>query len=100
MSTIELVKKNMNPNLQIEGVILSMFDGRTNLAIQVVQEVKKYFGKYVFSTVIPRNVRLAEAPSYGMPIVKYDPSSAGAKAYNKFALEFLDREKRRKKKNG
>ena len=62
----------MNPDLQIEGVILSMFDGRTNLAIQVVQEVKKYFGKYVFSTVIPRNVRLAEAPSYGMPIVKYD----------------------------
>lgn len=100
MSTVELVKKNMNPDLQIEGVILSMFDGRTNLAIQVVQEVKKYFGKYVFSTVIPRNVRLAEAPSYGMPIVKYDPSSAGAKAYNKFALEFLDREKRRKKKNG
>lgn len=99
MSTVELVKKNMNPDLQIEGVILSMFDGRTNLAIQVVQEVKKYFGKYVFSTVIPRNVRLAEAPSYGMPIVKYDPSSTGAKAYNKFALEFLDREKRRKKKN-
>ena len=100
MSTVELVKKSMNPDLQIEGVILSMFDGRTNLAIQVVQEVKKYFGKYVFSTVIPRNVRLAEAPSYGMPIVKYDPSSAGAKAYNKFALEFLDREKRRKNKNG
>ena len=77
-----------------------MFDGRTNLAIQVVQEVKKYFGKYVFSTVIPRNVRLAEAPSYGMPIVKYDPSSAGAKAYNKFAQEFLEREKRRQKENG
>ena len=100
MSTVDLVKKNMNPELQIEGVILSMFDGRTNLAIQVVQEVKKYFGKYVFSTVIPRNVRLAEAPSYGMPIVKYDPSSAGAKAYNKFAQEFLEREKRRQKENG
>ena len=100
MSTVDLVKNNMNPELQIEGVILSMFDGRTNLAIQVVQEVKKYFGKYVFSTVIPRNVRLAEAPSYGMPIVKYDPSSAGAKAYNKFAQEFLEREKRRQKENG
>ena len=96
MSTIELVKKNMNSKLQIEGVILSMFDGRTNLSIQVVQEVKKYFGSYVFSTVIPRNVRLAEAPSYGMPIVKYDPSSMGAKAYKKFAKEFLERERRRK----
>lgn len=96
MSTVELVKKNMNPDLKIEGVILSMFDGRTNLSIQVVQEVKKYFGNYVFSTVIPRNIRLAEAPSYGMPIVKYDPSSSGAKAYSKFALEFLERERKRK----
>ncbi len=98
LSTIELVKKNMNPDLQIEGVILSMFDGRTNLSIQVVQEVKKYFGRQVFQTVIPRNVRLAEAPSYGMPILKYDPTSAGAKAYKKFAEEFLERESKRGKK--
>lgn len=92
MNTIELVKKNMNPELKISGVILSMFDGRTNLSIQVVNEVKKYFGPLVFSTVIPRNVRLAEAPSYGMPVVKYDPSSTGAKAYKQFAKEFLKRE--------
>ena len=92
MNTIELVKKNMNPELKISGVILSMFDGRTNLSIQVVNEVKKYFGPLVFSTVIPRNVRLAEAPSYGMPVVKYDPSSTGARAYKQFAKEFLKRE--------
>jgi chromosome partitioning protein len=98
MSTIELVKKNMNPDLEIEGVILSMFDGRTNLSLQVVQEVKKYFGTKVFSTVIPRNVRLAEAPSYGMPIVKYDPSSKGAKAYQAFAKEFIERERLEKER--
>ena len=89
MSTIEIVKKNMNPDLEIEGVILSMFDGRTNLSIQVVEEVKKYFREKVYTTVIPRNVRLAEAPSYGMPIVQYDPSSRGAEAYSEFAEEFL-----------
>ena len=71
-----------------------MFDGRTNLAIQVVQEVKKYFGAKVYSTVIPRNVRLAEAPSYGMPIIEYDPKSKGALAYSQFADEFLEREGR------
>ena len=92
VSTIELVKKSMNPDLKISGVILSMFDGRTNLSLQVVNEVKKHFGELVFSTVIPRNVRLAEAPSYGLPIVKYDPSSTGAKAYQRFAKEFLERE--------
>lgn len=77
MSTIEIVKAKLNPDLEIEGVILSMFDGRTNLSIQVVEEVKKYFREKVYTTVIPRNVRLAEAPSYGMPIVKYDPNSTG-----------------------
>ncbi len=91
MSTIDLVKKNINPKLDIEGVILSMFDGRTNLAVQVVQEVKKYFGNKVYTTVIPRNVRLAEAPSFGMPITEYDPKSKGAMAYMKFADEFLER---------
>ena len=92
MSTIELVKKSFNPKLEIQGVILSMFDGRTNLSIQVVEEVKKYFRNKVYTTVIPRNVRLAEAPSYGMPITEYDPTSRGAEAYTEFAEEFLDLE--------
>ncbi|MCI7327350.1 MULTISPECIES: ParA family protein [Hornefia] len=92
MSTIELVRKNLKPDLEVEGVVLSMFDGRTNLSIQVVQEVKKYFGAKVYSTVIPRNIRLAEAPSFGMPIVEYDPRSKGAEAYREFAEEFLERE--------
>ncbi|MBR0373467.1 MAG: ParA family protein [Mogibacterium sp.] len=94
MKTIELVRRSMNPGIGISGVLLSMFDGRTNLAIQVVQEVKRYFGDKVFRTVIPRNVRLAEAPSYGLPVVKYDPSSKGARAYQDFAVEFLEREAR------
>ena len=92
MSTIELVKKNLNPDLEIQGVILSMFDGRTNLSIQVVEEVKKYFREKVYSTVIPRNVRLAEAPSFGMPITEYDPRSKGAEAYRDFVEEFLEQE--------
>jgi chromosome partitioning protein len=92
MSTIELVKKGLNPHLEIQGVILSMFDGRTNLSIQVVEEVKKYFKEKVYTTVIPRNVRLAEAPSYGMPITEYDPKSKGAEAYFEFAEEFLELE--------
>ncbi len=90
VSTIELVKKNLNKELEIEGVILSMFDGRTNLSVQVVQEVKKYFGSKVYSTVIPRNIRLAEAPSFGMAITEYDPKSKGAEAYKDFAEEFLE----------
>lgn len=90
VSTIELVKKNLNADLEIEGVVLSMFDGRTNLSIQVVQEVKKYFGAKVYSTVIPRNIRLAEAPSFGMAITEYDPKSRGAEAYMEFAGEFLE----------
>ena len=95
MSTIDIVRRNMNPNLKIEGVILSMFDGRTNLSIQVVEEVKKYFKEKVYTTVIPRNVRLAEAPSYGMPVIQYDPKSAGAQAYMEFADEFLANEEGR-----
>jgi chromosome partitioning protein len=94
VSTIELVKKNMNPNIYIEGVILSMFDGRTNLSLQVVQEVKNFFGSAVYSTIIPRNVRLAEAPSYGVPAITYDPNASGAKAYMAFTKEFLEREKK------
>ena len=92
MSTIDIVRENLNPNLEIEGVILSMFDGRTNLSAQVVEEVKKYFKEKVYTTVIPRNVRLAEAPSYGMPVIQYDPKSTGARAYMEFAEEFLEAE--------
>lgn len=92
MSTIDLVKKSLNAKLEIQGVILSMFDGRTNLSVQVVEEVKKYFKDKVYTTVIPRNVRLAEAPSYGMPITEYDPASKGAEAYLEFAEEFLELE--------
>lgn len=92
VNTIELVRANLNPTLEIEGVVLSMFDGRTNLSVQVVQEAKKYFGSKVYSTIIPRNVRLAEAPSYGLPIIQYDPKSKGAEAYREFAKEFLERE--------
>lgn len=89
MNTIELVRKNLNPTLMIQGVVLSMFDGRTNLSIQVVDEVKKYFKGKVYTTLIPRNVRLAEAPSYGMSIIEYDPKSKGAEAYCELAEEFL-----------
>ncbi len=92
MSTIDIVRKNSNPDLEIQGVILSMFDGRTNLSIQVVEEVKKYFKEKVYTTVIPRNVRLAEAPSHGMPVIQYDPKSTGARAYMEFADEFLSLE--------
>ena len=92
VSTVDLVRKSLNPKLRIEGVILSMFDGRTNLSLQVVEEVKRYFGSKLYSTVIPRNVRLAEAPSYGLPITSYDPRSKGAKAYQAFADEFLSTE--------
>ncbi|MBQ1887592.1 MAG: ParA family protein [Firmicutes bacterium] len=89
ISTVDLVKRRFNPSLRIQGVILSMFDGRTNLSIQVVEEVKRFFGDKLYNTVIPRNVRLAEAPSYGLPITSYDPRSKGAKAYRAFAEEFL-----------
>lgn len=92
VSTVDLVKKRFNSKLVIQGVILSMFDGRTNLSIQVVEEVKRFFGDKLYNTVIPRNVRLAEAPSYGVPITTYDPRSKGAKAYQTFAEEFLEGE--------
>jgi len=94
MSTIELVRRNLNPQLQVQGVILSMFDGRTNLSIQVVEEVKKYFKEKVYSTIIPRNVKLAEAPGFGLPIEQYDPNSKGAEAYREFADEFLEGEEK------
>ena len=89
LNTVNLVKKHLNKNLEIEGALLTMYDMRTNLSNQVVKEVKKYFEDKVYKTVIPRNVRLSEAPSYGMPISIYDPKSKGAKAYEKFAKELL-----------
>ena len=92
MNTVALVKRSMNPSLTIQGVLLSMFDGRTNLSIQVVEEVKNFFKNKVYSTVIPRNIRLAEAPGYGLPIIEYDPRSLGAQAYMRLADEFLIQE--------
>lgn len=89
VETIMLVKRSLNPDLEIEGVILSMFDGRTNLSIQVVEEVKKYFKDKVYTSIIPRNVRLAEAPSYGLSVIDYDAKSKGAEAYTELAEEFL-----------
>lgn len=89
LNTVNLVKKHLNKNLEIEGALLTMYDARTNLSNQVVKEVKKYFEDKVYKTVIPRNVRLSEAPSYGMPITEYDARSKGAKSYEKFTKEFL-----------
>ena len=91
INTINLVKRRSNPNLDIEGVILTMFNARTNLSIQVVEEVKKHFRGKLFTTIIPRNVRLGEAPSHGLPIHLYDPKCVGALSYNELAQEFLDR---------
>lgn len=89
MNTIELVRKHLNKNLKVEGALLTMYDMRTNLSNQVVDEVKKYFGDNVYKTIIPRNVKLSEAPSYGMSVTEYDAHSKGAKAYAKLAKEFL-----------
>ncbi|WP_068963579.1 AAA family ATPase [Desulfosporosinus sp. BG] len=91
MSTLERVRKHLNPNLNILGALLTMFDARTNLAIQVVDEVKKYFPQKVFKTIISRNVRLSEAPSHGKPINAYDTRSRGAEVYRELAKEVLDR---------
>lgn len=91
VDTYHRIKKNLNANLEIEGVLLTMYDSRTNLSAQVVEEVNKYFKDQVYKTVIPKNVRVAEAPSFGMPVVDYDKHSKGAKAYVKLAKEFLKR---------
>jgi len=97
LNTINLVKKHLNKSLEIEGALLTMYDIRTNLSNQVVKEVKRYFGDKVYKTVIPRNVRLSEAPSFGMPITIYDPRSKGARSYEKLAKEFLKQEEAREK---
>lgn len=89
ISSIRTVKRAINPAIDIQGIVLTMYDSRTNLTIQVAEEVKKYFGRKVYKTVIPRNVRLSEAPSHGMPIIAYDRTSRGAAAYQAVAEEFL-----------
>ncbi|MGI5900184.1 MAG: ParA family protein [Christensenellales bacterium] len=89
MSTVRLVKQRLNPDLDIDGVLLTMFDARTNLSTQVVNEVRKYFKDKVYRSIIPRNVRLSEAPSHGLPITLYDSRSTGAEAYRLLADEFL-----------
>ena len=89
LNTVNLVKKHLNKDFEIEGALLTMYDMRTNLSNQVVKEVNNYFGDRVYKTVIPRNVKLSEAPSYGMPITIYDPRSKGSRSYEKFVKEFL-----------
>lgn len=96
INTINLVKKHLNKELEIEGAVLTMYDVRTNLSNQVVKEVKKYFDDKVYKTVIPRNVRLSEAPSYGMPITVYDARSKGAKCYEKLVKEILKKNEEEK----
>lgn len=91
MNTYQLVRKHLNPELEIEGVVMTMFDARTNLSIQVVDEVKNYFKGKVFTAIIPRNVRLSEAPSHGKPISLYDPKSRGAEVYHELAKEVIGR---------
>src|SRR4051812_16239349 len=91
MQSIRLVREELNPSLKIGGVLLTMFDTRTNLAHQVVKEVRDFFGEQVFRRVIPRNVRLSEAPSFGLPVALYAPKSVGAEAYAAVAAEVMDR---------
>ena len=91
VNTVKLMRKRLNPNLAVEGILLTMFDGRTNLCAQVAQEVRNHFGDEAFETAIPRNVRLSEAPSYGLPIHLYDARCNGAKAYQALAEELIDR---------
>ncbi len=92
-ATIKRVKKLLNPKIEIEGVLMTMFSSRTNLAIQVVDEVKKFFPEKVYRTIIPRNVRLSEAPGFGQPVIVYDPSSRGAESYTDLAEEVLEGQK-------
>lgn len=92
MNTVKLVRQHLNEDLEVEGVVMTMYDARTNLSPLVVNEVKKFFKNKVYDTVIPRSVRLGEAPSFGLPISLYDPKSAGAEAYEKLAKEVLSRD--------
>ena len=89
--TVNLIKERLNPDLEMEGVVFTMYDSRTNLSMQVVENVKANLQENICETVIPRNIRLAEAPSYGMPITMYDPKSSGADSYRKLADELINR---------
>lgn len=89
--TVNLVRERLNPTLDIEGILFTMYDGRTNLSMQVVENVKSHLDQKIYNTLIPRNIRLAEAPSYGMPINMYDPKSAGAESYMALADEVINR---------
>ncbi|MBK1810846.1 ParA family protein [Clostridium sp. YIM B02505] len=93
INTIQLVKKSLNKNLEIEGVIMTMYDSRTNLSNEVYKEVEKYFKDKVYKVTIPRNIRLAEAPSFGLPIMLYDEKCKGAEAYEQLTNEFIERQK-------
>lgn len=90
LSTVRIVKRSLNPSINLEGVVLTMYDGRTNLSMQVAEEVKRHFPGKVYASVIPRNVRLSEAPSHGKPVLAYDGFSRGAEAYRALAAEFLE----------
>ncbi len=90
MNTVQLVRRHLNPALEVEGVVLTMFDSRTNLSLQVVEEVRRHFNNRVYSTLIPRNVRLSEAPSHGLPVLLYDPTCSGTVAYNDLSEEFIE----------
>ncbi len=93
--TIDLVQKRLNPELQIEGIVFTMYDSRTNLSVQVVENVQKNLKQFIYKTMIPRNVRLAEAPSHGLPITVYDPKSSGAESYRSLAKEVVEHNKRK-----
>ncbi|WAM33854.1 ParA family protein [Caldicellulosiruptor morganii] len=97
-NTINLVRKHLNRHLEIDGVVLTMFDSRTNLSVEVVEEVRRYFGEKVFFSIIPRNVRLSEAPSFGLPGIFYDPDSKGARAYMELAEEYMMRVEKKNSK--
>lgn len=92
MNTIQLVQRNLNPALKLEGVVMTMFDSRTNLAQEVVDEVQRYFKSKMYRTIIPRNVRLSEAPSHGQPVIEYDSRSKGAVVYTELAMEVMEDE--------
>ena len=94
LNTVRLVQKHFNPELEVEGVLLTMYDARTNLGNEVVEEVRKYFREKVYETIIPRNIRLSEAPSHGKPIIDYDPRSRGAEVYQALAKEVVSREEK------
>ena len=96
MNTVELVRERLNSSLEIEGVVFTMYDARTNLSLQVAENVRENLNQRIYKTVIPRNVRLAEAPSYGMPIIEYDPRSAGAESYRQLAREVIGLEENKK----